>query len=330
MKRALKVLGKLLFVGLFVLSLVLNVAMFVGGAIYSVASSAVEAVTGMRTVASRHASEVAEFSSDLNAERQAKRELREEAADLSDSLVNERRLTKELQGELVDVLDELANQRLVTRQLRGEVTDLSDELLQVGRRLDDEALGLVTYRGAKVAVSDAVNDTADLISKRAQKSASREMGSMAGESLPWIGTAVIVGVTALELKDLCATITDMTHLKRAFDPSLQLDEDAHTVCSTEVPSRAELWATVKAQPSFAWESAKDLTPSLEDIRGIDISEIDWAAYSTSLSEGLAAAYDAAGGAIGSTFDSTKQGAAGVWEWLTEPAPDQDAEGSVQN
>ena len=69
-----------------------------------------------------------------------------------------------------------------------------------------------------MARSQAVELTTDRISKRAVITSSRSIGSMAGEAIPYLGTAVIVGVTTLELKDLCDTLRDMNELKRSFSP----------------------------------------------------------------------------------------------------------------
>lgn len=282
----------LIFLGVLVASLALNVAMFVSGSIYTAASAAFEAVTGARTVASRHAAEVVELTDDINAERQAKRRL---------------------QGEVAEVTEDLATQRTVNRQLRGEVTNLSDDLVSARRQLDNGPLELVNFRGRRVPISDAVKETADLISNRARKSASREIGSMAGEALPWVGTAVIVGVTTLELRDLCQTITDMNELKRAFDPTVVPDENQRTVCSVEVPTRQELWEATKSSPQRAWEQASAVMPTMDDFRSVDLAEIDWTAYQTSVGQGFTTASDAMGRAV----ESSAQRAGSFWDWLTE-------------
>ena len=292
MKTVWRGIRSLVFLGILIASLALNLAMFVGGSIYSTASAAFEAVTGVRTVASQHAAEVVELTDDINAERQAKRQLK---------------------GEVAEVTDDLATQRTVNRQLRGEVTNLSDDLLLARRQIDNNALEFVNFRGRRVAVSEAVNETADLVSGRARNSASRELGSMAGEALPWVGTAVIVGVTTLELRDLCQTITDMNELKRAFDPTLVPDENQRTVCSMEVPTRQELWEATKSSPQRAWEQASAVMPTMDDLRSNDLSDIDWAAYQTSVGESLSSA----GNAMGRAVDSSAQKAGSFWEWLTE-------------
>ena len=307
---SLKALRTLLFVGFLTASLALNVAMFVGGSLYTAASSMVEAVTGFRTVASRHAAEIAGLADDLNAERRVSRELRGEVAELSDNLVNERRVARELRGEVADLTDNLVAEQAVTRRLRAEATDLSDELLVAKRQLDNAMPDLVTYRGKRVAVSEAVEETADLISDRARNSAAREMGSMAGEALPYLGVAVIVGVTALELKDLCDTIKDMNALKRAFNPALSPDEGAKTVCSMEVPTSDELWASAKGAPRAAWDGAKGVVQSLPSIDELKVPDLDWSGYWDGIGAGFAAAYRASANGVARAYE-------GVTRWGTE-------------
>ena len=53
---------------------------------------------------------------------------------------------------------------------------------------------------------------------------------MPSEAFPYLGSTVIVGVTALEISDLCATLKDMPALKRAFNPSFQQSEQELEVC----------------------------------------------------------------------------------------------------
>ena len=325
--------------GLLAASLALNVAMFVGGQVYAAASAVYDTVTGTRSVATRNAAEIAELSKALNAEGQARRELQDEAADasrviasqraeiadLADELDLERQTQRQLRGEVAEVTEEVASQRAINRQLRGEMSELSDDLLLARRQVTEGASQVVSYRGQRMAVSEAVGETADRISNRARNSATREIGSMAGEALPWIGTAVIVGVTALELKDLCDTITDMNELKRAFDPSLALDENQQTVCSMEVPSREELWEAVRRSPQRSWELAASYTPSMEDIRNMEMPDIDWAAYRASVGQTLSSSADSVGGAIGGAVDSSVEGAISLWLWLT----DDEEEAAVQ-
>ena len=63
---------------------------------------------------------------------------------------------------------------------------------------------------------------------------------MGFEAAPLIGTAAIVGITALELRDLCETAKDMDALNRALNPDEATDVDRTAVCSIAVPTREEL------------------------------------------------------------------------------------------
>ena len=47
---------------------------------------------------------------------------------------------------------------------------------------------------------------------------------MPDEALPYLGIAIIVGITILEISDLYATLKDMSALKRSFNPSIQRSE----------------------------------------------------------------------------------------------------------
>ena len=292
MVKFIKSIIKLLVVILLVISITLNVAMFVGGAIYQVASSAFRAVTGIRTVAMQHADKVASLTTDLGKERVAKKQLRGELADATTDLSSERAASRKLRVELTDSTTQLSLERTTTKKLRSELSDTSTDL--------------VTFRGKKVAIKEAVGSTADRISRRAVTTSSREVGAMAGEAIPYIGTAVIVGVTALELKDLCDTLKDMDELRSAFDPDMKRSEDRKTVCAMEVPSREELWAIAKASPEKAWTSARDAVPTLEEIKSFDFPDIDWAGT-----------YRFIAGGAGTAWEATKSGAETALDKSTE-------------
>lgn len=70
-----------------------------------------------------------------------------------------------------------------------------------------------------------VTRTASTVANRAAKTATREVAAMPGEALPFVGTAVIIGATALELADLCLTIKCMTELQNALNPGFTTPED---------------------------------------------------------------------------------------------------------
>ena len=61
-----------------------------------------------------------------------------------------------------------------------------------------------------------------------------------------------MGVTALEISDLCSTFKDMSALKRAFNFSFEQREEELEVCSIKVPPKEEIVAVKKASSKTAW------------------------------------------------------------------------------
>lgn len=265
--KVIKWAWRLIFVGLLVLSISLNVAMFVGGMLYNAASSAFHAMTGLRPVAMQHADEVAELTSEVAQERAAKRKLRAELADTSSDIV--------------------------------------------------------TYRGQKVALKDAVNRTAERVSKRAAATSAREVTSMAGEALPYVGIAVVVGATALELRDLCDTMKDMSELQRALDPNTRVSDEEKTVCAQRVPTRDELWAAVKSSPGTAWAKARSVLPSLEEIKEYELPDIDWGGAWASAIDGADKSWEATKTGSSSALKATKDGVGVVVDGLINFWSDND-------
>jgi len=296
--KLLKYSWRLAIVAVFLLSLTLNIAFLVGGSIYKMASSALGAVSGIRTVAMQHADEVAQLGGDLAQERTARRKLTSELSDTTSDLAAERVVNRKLRGELVEATGSLATERLATQQLKREVGD------PLTRR--------VVYRGEKVALRDAVDMTANRISKRAVVTSTREVGSMAGEAMPYIGVAVIVGVTALELNDLCATLKDMNELKRAMSLESTIGDDEKAVCAIKVPTKEELWETAKSSPGKAWSAARDAVPTLQEVKDIELPSIDWEQAWSVTTSTSSRAWEATKSGAATAVDASKSTGARAW------------------
>lgn len=79
-----------------------------------------------------------------------------------------------------------------------------------------------------------VEDKTKRVNQRMKKAVLREIAVKPAEVLPLIGTAVIVGATAWELRDLCETMKDMEELKKMFNTESTPENDVVTVCGKEV------------------------------------------------------------------------------------------------
>jgi hypothetical protein len=247
-----KTLWRLAFVCVLLFSIALNGSMFVGGVIYKAASSAFEIATGSKSLATKHA-------------------------------------------------DEVATQKATVKRLRSE--------------LDDPLARKIVFKGQRVAAREAVESTTDRISRRAVKSSSREVGSMFVEAIPYAGVAVIAGVTALELKDLCDTMKDMNALRRAFSPDNTPTEDQTTVCAVSVPTKDQLWDKIKASPQSAWAATTGAVPTWEQVQEFN-SEITLDGTWRATVDGATGAWRYTKNAAGSLADGAQDAANGTWEWFT--------------
>jgi len=116
--------------------------------------------------------------------------------------------------------------------------------------------------GAEHAVLKSISGkqtlTAQKISKRlatrSLANATRNASSVAGEAIPLIGTAIIVGVTAWDVHDACETMKDINELNGAFGHA---KEDQTRVCGLKVPSQEQVLAQVKANWKMAYQTAAD-------------------------------------------------------------------------
>jgi len=222
---------------LLALSIIINLALLFSTSVYGAAQSVVDAMTRGRSVATQQADEIVRLSSDLDAEKAVNRQVRSELAEAQGELARERAAKRRVRTELAAASAELAAAKALQRQARNKVVS-----------------------------------TASRVTNRAAKTAAREVASMPGEALPVLGTAVIIGATALELADLCQTIQDMTALQQALDPEITAPDEQLTVCAIEVPSRKKLTAMAYNAPEKAWTEAKEFVPELMNA---DIPDVDW-------------------------------------------------------
>ena len=161
----------------------------------------------------------------------------------------------------------------------------------------------VLYRGKKMRAAEAVSHHASRVSRRIAFSSFRNLGSMAAESLPVVGVAAIVGVTALELRDACEALKDTQELNLAFNPSSAPSEEAQTVCALEVPSRAELLVSIQNSPGKAWDTAREYTPTLPNLSDL---EIGWSDYFGAVKAGTDWIVDETGASTASLLKTVTQ------------------------
>ena len=122
----------------------------------------------------------------------------------------------------------------------------------------------VNFKGKKVTVAQAVGSTTSGVKRRAAKTAAKSVSAMAFEAAPLIGTAAIVGITVLELNDLCETAKDMDALNRALNPDETTNDGQTSVCTIVVPTSEELQEKVSKRTAEFTNKFKTFFVELEE------------------------------------------------------------------
>jgi len=133
---------------------------------------------------------------------------------------------------------------LVLTLLASNVLSLTSAAFQAGASGLLAAAGIATVhsRSAQAALNKKhlVKTAGSNIRKRTLRSAAVNVGSMAGEALPFVGWAVIVGATGYELKLACDNLVDIENLQLAFETEKPLDfrerSAMNRICDPSIPS----------------------------------------------------------------------------------------------
>lgn len=106
---------------------------------------------------------------------------------------------------------------------------------------------LTTRIGKIKAVSNKVTKR---VIRRTVLRVERLISSTIVKSIPYVGIAVIVALTAIELRDDCNTMRDIKELNAEMDTDITIDEGA--VCGLTVPTVGEVVTKIKASPAAAY------------------------------------------------------------------------------
>jgi hypothetical protein len=111
-----------------ILSLCINLALFLGGSLFSVLNSGFEAVTNIQTIGSRNKAEIAQLGDNLVVERKVKRELKTELGETSAKLITEKKIKRELSTQLTTTSAELALEKKTRIDLKSQLGRASQNL----------------------------------------------------------------------------------------------------------------------------------------------------------------------------------------------------------
>ena len=184
-------------------------------------------------------------------------------------------------GVLYNVIDEALTKVAGLETATSRQRKSSDDLKRKNRQLNERNRNL-RNRATRLhkVTSGAVNSTV----ARSTRGAARAVATAPAKALPYVGTTVVVGAAAWEIKGHCDTIRDMTTIQREVDnlillepePSKSRSEGERTVCGMDVPTREEIWNQIRTAPLAVWHHSRDFLTDLEPISpGVEVQLAGW-------------------------------------------------------
>ena len=113
----------------FVSSVVLNVALFLGGSLYSTINNGFETLTGIQTVGSKHESTIEKLGDDVTTERQEKIRFKNELDKSSKQCTSQSSLERQLQGQLAGISAQLEAERQAKRSLTHRIDSQINQIM---------------------------------------------------------------------------------------------------------------------------------------------------------------------------------------------------------
>ncbi len=230
--QIIKTIRRFTMAGVVVALLSLNLATITFGSVALILSAAVEAVTGVKSATTSMRGEI---------NRKNRR--------ITNLEVDIEARNQRLSSTRAELDTELRAKNTRIRELEVDIGTKNRRIAALGDEVaDSRAARSVVYRGERMLLSEAVENTSERVTRRITRGAIRNTGSVFGEALPLIGITVIVAATTWELKDACDTMDDLYQLDIAFNPENAVPADRSEVCGLKVPTKEEIWQTVKGQP----------------------------------------------------------------------------------
>lgn len=219
--RALEILGVLLAM------LALNVATLTISSVNAVAGAILGAVSSVEPFGAK--------------DRRARAEAERRAAWASEETAGlARRLEASEAGRVAELgrADELAARNAY---LLDDASRAAGEARELRRALAAaEAAQWVELGGERMPVREAVGRVTEGVQRCTAQVPAANLGSMAGESIPFWGIGIVVAATAYELKSSCESKTEMRALEVALGVAEAGDEEVGEVCGMQAPSREDL------------------------------------------------------------------------------------------
>ena len=140
----------------------------------------------------------------------------------------------DIESALLRLEDKYAIQEKEAGELKAKLLELEKSNLELsaGNRRLTQQLAAAREAGKRFSAE---------LARRVYRNVSRHVATMAGTSIPYVGTGVSVGMAGLDVKEGCATLGTLNELNRAM--KLETVSESK-VCTLAVPTQDEVLAQV--------------------------------------------------------------------------------------
>ncbi len=93
-----------------------------------------------------------------------------------------------------------------------------------------------------------VKNVSQRIVKRTVRNVTTNVSSVVAETIPIVGVATVIAVTALDVKDGCDTVRDINEISKSLEIE-SIDDTENSVCGMKVPTTDDIKKTVTEKSS---------------------------------------------------------------------------------
>ncbi len=217
------------------------------------ASTAISTVTGAKTVYSKLTTKVKVQEGKITKQSDKIVKLSGKVKNLETSVAKKFATLKVRNKELQIAKNAMTTQDGAIAKLGGKVKDLELKIKNTPAVKLPSKLAPANVK--------AIESTSNTVISKSLGMVSRNALSLPAQAIPFVGIAVIVGVTYLDVKASCEIVEELESLKKKLDMHVEAKTDERQYCGL---SGKELWKKVWKTPKEAWETAKQYVPDLPD------------------------------------------------------------------
>ena len=264
-----------LHIGIVMVDSVAQIASNVVGRV--IASTAIKTVVDTKTVYSKQKNKIIALSDDIK-DKNNKLKITKNNLKISDNkIIKQRDEITKLGGKVTNLESDLALKDKELKIAKSAMTAQGNKIIKL-----DEKVQKLQSKPIKtpplVKSSEKLKNLADIenasnfVIGKSLGMVSRNTLALPAQAIPFIGIAVIVGVTYWDVRASCDIVEELENLKKELGLQIEDKTDEKEFCGI---SRTELWKSIKQSPKNSWKAAKELVPELPDFSNAWDATKEW-------------------------------------------------------